>query len=388
MNNDSVKRILLISSFVLFAIAMVFVSYYVVNHYNGNSQYFKTYNKLIDNELAELLAKQKAMDEKIKEIIDAGDYTIESPCVLENPYTINPLSALIIFNTKENRSVDVYINDAKVTTVQASKEHVIPVYGLYANSTNFIELKLSDGKSKTIEIKTTAYNDDLSGITFKEDKAKYTHTFVLGNIKSSNSILRGFDAYDNLMFYMDFGYFSSIKYTNDKFLIGYNSEYSKDTKLVDLQLEIDYLGRITSISKDTSDLDHSYNAIVGDKVYNYQHLDFYDDKINNYVINKRVDTEAYSVEAKLETTNIEQKLIDAESYELDYTLAVNGEYITFDFPEDRDNMNLLLVTRNTKYTYKYLITGRNMIKTSIVGDVSLYLDINGTYYSLLTTVNN
>ena len=65
MKNDSVKRVLLISSFILFAIAMVYVSYYVVNYVNTNNQYFKNYNKVVTNELANLIDKQKAMDERI-----------------------------------------------------------------------------------------------------------------------------------------------------------------------------------------------------------------------------------------------------------------------------------------------------------------------------------
>ena len=49
MKNDSAKRVLLISSFILFAIAMVYVSYYVVNYVNTNNQYFKNYNKVVTN---------------------------------------------------------------------------------------------------------------------------------------------------------------------------------------------------------------------------------------------------------------------------------------------------------------------------------------------------
>ena len=388
MEKDSVKRLILISSFILFAIAMIFVSYYIVHNYNGNNQYFQAYNKLIDNDLANLIAKQKSMDAKIEEIKENGDYTIESPCIIVNPYDINPLSALVIFNTKEKRSVDVYINDTKVTKVEASTEHVIPVYGLYANSINYVDLKLDNGTSKTIEIKTTSYNNNISGINFKEERKDYTHTFVLGNFQSSKSIFRGFDSYDNLILYMDFGYMSSIKYGADRFHIGYNSEYSRETKLVDLELQVDYMGRILAITKNTSELDHSYNAEVGDKKYNYKFMNLYKDKISNYKTPKLVDNVGFSAETKIETTNIEDKLVNAELYKNKYLLAVNGEYITFEFDENTSKMNLVLVTRNTDYSYMYSLNNKNIIKTKINGDVSLYLENNGTYYSLLTTINN
>ena len=388
MKNDSVKRVLLVSSFVLFAIAMVFLSYYLVNHYNGNNQYFKAYNKTIDNELAELTAKQKTMDDKIKDIVENGDYTFDAPCIIKNPYELNPLSAIIIFNTKENVSVDVSINDTKVTTVAKSKDHIIPVYGLYANSSNFIELKLSNGKTKTIEIKTTSYNNNITGINFKEDRKDYSHTFVLGNMKGSNSVLRCFDAYDNLMMYMDFGYFSSVKYTNGLVHLGYNSEFSRDTKLVDIELQVDYMGKIVGITNSTADLNHSYNAEVGDKIYSYQFIDLYENQIYNYTPRKLVDNSAYSIKTKLETSEMEDKLVNALLYQDDYKLAVNGEYITFDFNRPNTKMNLILVTRNTMNSYMYNISNKHMIKTGVTGDVSLFLEINGQYYSLLTTINN
>lgn len=388
MKDDSVKRILLIASFALFAIAMVFVSYYIMNYVNGNGQYFQSYNKVINNELAGLLIKQKNMDDKIKDIVANGDYTFESPCVIVNPYEINPLSALIIFSTKEKNSVEIYINDTKVTTMEASVDHVIPVYGLYANSTNYIELRLNDGKRKVVEVKTSAYNDDLTGIRFNEDRVNHSHVFMVGNTKSSNSILRGFDSLDNLILIMDFGYFGSFKLSNTLFHVGYNSEFSKNTNLQDIELQIDFMGRIIGIDKDTSDLTVNPNAEQGDKLYIYNYKNLYTEITKNYTTNRLVDTTAYSVETKIETNEIEEKLVNAEVYNKDYKIAVNGEYITYEFYEENRNMELLLVTRNSKYTYMYDITNRNIIKTSITGDLSIFIKKGDEYYSLLTTVKN
>ena len=51
-------------------------------------------------------------------------------------------------------------------------------------------------------------------------------------------------------------------------------------------------------------------------------------------------------------------------------------------------MDLVLVTRNSENTYSYDMSNRNIIKTNITGDVSLYINFNGTYYTLLTTIDN
>ena len=388
MKDTSVNKVLLISSFILFAIAMVFISFYIVNYNAGSGRFFKNYNKIVNNELGELIKLQASKDEKYEELSNSGDYTFDNPLVIENPYEINPLSALIIFNTKESKQVTVSINDTKVTTIEAAKKHIIPVYGLYANSSNFIELKLDDNTTKTIEIKTTSYNNDLSGIEFIGDREDTTHTFVLGNMKSSNSFLRAFDSYNNLVLFMDFGYFSSIKYNIDKFYIGYNSLYSKNSDLKDLNLEIDYLGKIKSISTDISELNYNYNSQAGDKIYSYQYKNLYEEITPNYTIKKIVDNTKYSKASVIKTKEIEEKLVNAKTYDKEYKIAINGEYITYDFQESTSKMDLVLVTRNSENTYSYDMSNRNIIKTNITGDVSLYINFNGTYYTLLTTIDN
>lgn len=388
MKDNSVNKVLLISSFILFAIAMVFISFYIINYNACSSRFFKNYNKIVDNKLGELIKLQATKDEKYKELSNSGDYTFDNPLVVVNPYEINPLSALIIFNTKESKKVNVSINDKQVTTIEAAKKHIIPVYGLYANSVNYIKLELDDNTSKTVEIKTSSYNNDLSGVEFIGDRGDVTHTFILGNTKSSNSYLRAFDIYNNLVFFIDFGYLSSIKYNIDKFYVGYNSVYSKNTDLKDLNLEIDYLGKIKSISTDVSDLNYNYNAQSGDKTYAYIYKNLYESTTPNYIIKKLVDNTKYSKTTALKTKDIEDKLANAKTYDKEYKISVNGEYITYDFQESTEKMDLVLVTRNTDNTYIYGMVDRNVIKSSIKGDVSLYVRINGTYYTLLTTIKN
>lgn len=388
MKDNSVNKVLLISSFLLFTVAMAFISFYIVNYNAGSSRFFKNYNKIVKNELGDLIKLQASKDTKYTELSENGDYTFDNPLVVINPYEINPLSALIIFNTKESKKVTVSINDLEVTTVDASKNHLIPIYGLYANSTNFIELKLDDNTTKTVEVKTTSYNNDLSGIDFLGDKENKTHTFILGNLKSSNSFLRAFDSYNNLVFYMDFGYLSAIKYNIDKFYIGYNSIYSKNTDLKDLNLEIDYLGKIKSISTDVSELNYNYNAQSGDKTYSYVYKNLYEKTTPNYVVKKILDHVPYTETSKIKTAEIENKLANAKTYNKEYKISINGEYITYDFQEKVEKMELVLVTRNSDTTYSYVIDSKNIIKTNIKGDISLYVKVNGTYYTLLTTVKN
>jgi len=72
-------------------------------------------------------------------------HTIDNPYVVENPYLISPLSALLMFETIEDEE---YILVVKGKTSEAdleyltetSKEHYIPVYGLYPDYLNTVEL--------------------------------------------------------------------------------------------------------------------------------------------------------------------------------------------------------------------------------------------------------
>lgn len=386
MKNNSVNGVLLLVSFIVFAIVMFFIIYAITYYSDESRKYFGNYNKIVKNELTHILNEQATMDKKIKEIAQDKKYTLESPYIIENPYGLNVLSAIIIFNTENMSSVKIKINDTLVTTVEKSEKHIIPIYGLYANTANFIELELDDGTSKTIEIDTEKYNDNIENLTFiKNGDGK--NIFLMGNLKSSNSWLRGFDEYNHLIFYIDFGYLSSIKHNINKMYVGYNSIYSRDTNLKDLNLEIDNLGRILSISTNTSELDNSYTVELGDKIYSHLFKDIYEKEIKNYTISKRMDNEPYSVSTTYRTKDLEESLINATLYEEDYTIAFNGEYITFDF-ENHEDKELLLVTRNTNYSYGYEIADKYLIKTNIVGDAAVYLKDDGEFYNLLTTIDN
>ena len=102
MKENGVNRVVVISTFVVFAIAMIFVTQYVTSDSkNNNSKYFKSYNTIENNELTSILKRQDTMDERIKDASENGEYTFANPCIIVNPYDISPLSAVIIFNNKK-----------------------------------------------------------------------------------------------------------------------------------------------------------------------------------------------------------------------------------------------------------------------------------------------
>ena len=81
----------------------------------------------------EIFEIQKKVDEEISNYKKDKQYTLEEPKIIKNPYKIAPLTALIIFQTPEEVEIEIKVNDVTMTTMEKSKEHSIPIYGMYAD---------------------------------------------------------------------------------------------------------------------------------------------------------------------------------------------------------------------------------------------------------------
>lgn len=97
-------------------------------------------------------------EEKEKEFLKKTNYTFEEPKVVVDPYGISPLTALVIFETKDLATPTVTIKGKdKLTTFThtftPNKKHILPIYGLYPNKDNEVEIKIHN-KTTTVHIKT------------------------------------------------------------------------------------------------------------------------------------------------------------------------------------------------------------------------------------------
>lgn len=128
-------KILLITILLIINTALVFTLSY---NYN-----LKAKTKLIPQ--MSLIQKQTVIDKTIS----STGFTVDNPNIILNPYKISPLTALIIFETNENVSPQITIKSkglSKDVTHQfeTSRQHYLPIYGLYADSLNEVELKIDD----------------------------------------------------------------------------------------------------------------------------------------------------------------------------------------------------------------------------------------------------
>ncbi|MGX7106339.1 aryl-sulfate sulfotransferase [Hutsoniella sourekii] len=86
----------------------------------------------------------KAEEEMIREL-EAGSYTLEEPLIKYNPYQLNALAAVMLFETDEETAICVRVlgkqpeNDFYQSFPRA-KRHIIPIVGLYEDYDNQVEV--------------------------------------------------------------------------------------------------------------------------------------------------------------------------------------------------------------------------------------------------------
>ncbi len=104
-----------------------------------------------------IILQQNRAEKAMLDEFAAGDYTLETPLVKYNAYLINPLSAVVLFRTKDPVAVTVRVlgKTAEATISHSfppKTVHVLPVLGLYANYANTVEIEAYHGKKTTLTI--------------------------------------------------------------------------------------------------------------------------------------------------------------------------------------------------------------------------------------------
>lgn len=229
---------------------------------------------VLDNLVNQKIEKQKQVEENIINELKLGDYDFNNPLVVLNPYEISPLTALICFKADGMEQVSLELlnkgqieaDDISATFVGEAYDdmHVIPVYGLYANTENIIELTGTDknGNSTSTQI----------SITTGELNTNLKNTLLICDLMDKDAYQSGFNfSYDGLNeepFKKAFDSDGNIRwYTNETFTpVSIMSDgkghmyHFIQYEGYEVMYEIDYLGRIYSVYFDTEWTHH--DAIV------------------------------------------------------------------------------------------------------------------------------
>lgn len=163
------------------------------------------------------ISAQNQIDIELLSELESDSYTFEDPLVVLNPYGNSPLTAVIIYTSKEAEKVSIYIPGKDTLTSvdhafpQYNTRHMIPVYGLYADTVNNITLTAETEKgavkTKELTIITEPLIADLKNAelsTYIGDASKYEPGFNFSyNSLFYKSYKMAFDANGDIRWYFN-----------------------------------------------------------------------------------------------------------------------------------------------------------------------------------------
>lgn len=202
----------------------------------------------------------KKIDEALTKELESGKYDFQNPQVIQNPYQITPLSAVVLFNTDKEYKVKVTVkgkdsaNDI-VSTIDAAKSHKIPIVGLYANYENSIVLELLDGKNtvdtKEIKIKTDALPEKLDGVVKAKRNTKESSMGLMIVSGIQAPYLYGFDQAGDIRWFClnNTMYYGAFPLENGNLLVETDDVLFPNASMPNSPefYEMDLLGRVHNI---------------------------------------------------------------------------------------------------------------------------------------------
>lgn len=256
LNKKEKMYVTIATSFAAFAIAACVIAS-IIQHdkYSdvaNNEPINSKFEFLVEEESEQLISNDEQQSQfdvynKYVDKLDKGNYTIDDPYVVVDPFKMSPQTALISFKTKKKVSVDVTIkgkhNDDFTVSFEASKTHILPIYGLYGDYDNQVVIKTSDGKSKTISIKIDTKGNTPDVDVIENKIANCDGQFYFGT-SSLGLAATAYDNYGELRWYLSIGYTKGITMLSNGHMLLSNVAPGQDVTSTSGVIEIDMLGYI------------------------------------------------------------------------------------------------------------------------------------------------
>ena len=124
----------------------------------------------------DILSAQAALEQDILADYAGTNYSISDPYVIVDPYDMNPLSALVLFDPAGAKSVTVTVqgddNESTLTYVKTvdSARAEVPILGLYAGRDNAVTLASDTGETAVLHIATEPLPADFQIYNLSESK--------------------------------------------------------------------------------------------------------------------------------------------------------------------------------------------------------------------------
>ena len=180
---------------------------------------------------------------KENEYLSNTNYSLDNPNVILNPYGNCPLSAIIVFQTKDLTTPSITIkgrngNDLS-HTYTPSKVHILPIYGLYAGYENKIIIEVS-GKKKELTIKTDDLPSDFPSSNLIT--SNNTSDFYFTSFEDA-SYTAAFDGYGFVRWYVTGDYKWDIQRLNNGHILMSSDKTISGNYSAGL-MEMDLLGKV------------------------------------------------------------------------------------------------------------------------------------------------
>lgn len=196
-----------------------------------------------NNIVASLEATSQAeVDRIMEEDLKKNKFKLKDARIYINPYESSPLSAMIVFMSDEKTSVKVTIkgkhNDDIVLNYGEEIYHYIPVFALYEDYSNTIEIELGDGTKESLTLKTGKldFTPNVTKNVVSESNGLY---FITSPINMRSFAV---DSYGEVRWYTDDTlYHDIVPLENGHILIG-TAKFNTSGLCTSIQ-ELDYLGR-------------------------------------------------------------------------------------------------------------------------------------------------
>ena len=278
------------------------------------------------------------LQSEIESTFTCYGYTIENPKIVLNPYENSPLTALIIFETDKREKFMITVkgkNEDDITYKEANetKEHYIPIYGLYSNYENILVLS-TDTVEKEIKIKTVDIKND--GIS-----TDLVETINGINLISTNNAIIGIDKYGEIRYYLEGGYSKDIIVDSNNHLFLSTSRFNNDNNSTGI-VNIDLLGKIY----------YEYNLEDG-----YNGLIYKIDDTKLLVLSENIlliDIQTGNVLKEYSLYKTKDNYIELSYDKESNQVILNGENITLYY--DYEKTNLTKIIGNKEYVSDELST--------------------------------
>lgn len=227
-------------------------------------------NKSNNNELLSPTESLVTKQTNIEKNITSKGYTIDKPNIILNPYENSPLTALIIFETKEEISptITVHGKDKLTTftkTFDKSKTHYLEVYGLYPNKNNKVTVEYQNTK-KTFYIQTEKLPEDfILPTSIKKNESKLTNDLYFYT-PSSKGYTCAYDTNGDVRWYLtEEAIWDNTRLKNGHMLVSTERLINNPYYMTGLY-EIDLLGKIYNEYSLPGGYHHDYYELPNDNL--------------------------------------------------------------------------------------------------------------------------